>query len=57
VNHHVNGVNQLSAKRDAQLGKIEAIKTTDLPAFKKLVCEQEVLAIVVSKKITIGGTR
>jgi len=49
--------NQLSAKLDAQLAKLEAIKTTDLPAFNKLVREQEVPAIVVSKKGMSGGTR
>jgi chromosome segregation ATPase len=41
---------QLSTKLDAQLAKLETIKTTDLPAFNKLVREQEVPAIVVSKK-------
>ncbi len=56
VNCHVTGFNQLSAKLDAQLTKLEAIKTTDLPAFNKLVREQEVPAIVVSKKGMTGGT-
>ncbi len=49
--------NQLSAKLDAQLAKLEEIKMRDLPAFNKLVREQEVPAIVVSKKGTMGGTR
>jgi hypothetical protein len=49
--------NQLSAKLDAQLAKLETIKTTDLPAFNKLVREQEVPAIMVSQKGAMGGTR
>jgi photosystem II stability/assembly factor-like uncharacterized protein len=49
--------NQLAAKLDAQLVKLEAIKTIDLPAFNKLVREQEVPAIVVSKKGMMGGTK
>jgi photosystem II stability/assembly factor-like uncharacterized protein len=49
--------NQLSSKLDAQLAKLEEIKTKDLPAFNKLVREQEVPAIVVSKKAGTGGAR
>jgi hypothetical protein len=49
--------NQLSAKLDAQIAKLEAIKTTDVPAFNKLVREQEVPAIMVSKKGTAGGAK
>jgi hypothetical protein len=47
--------NQLSEKLDAQLAKLETIKTTDLPAFNKLVREQDVPAIVVSRKGAMGG--
>jgi hypothetical protein len=57
VNHHITGYNQVAVKLDAQLAKLEAIKATDLPAFNKLVREQEVPAIVVSKKATMGGMR
>jgi hypothetical protein len=49
--------NQLSTKLDAQFAKLEAIKTADLPAFNKLVREQEVPAIMLSKKGMTGETR
>jgi hypothetical protein len=49
--------NQLSAKLDAQLEKLETIKTVDLPAFNKLVRDEEVPAIVAGKKAVMGGTR
>jgi hypothetical protein len=39
------------------LAKLEEIKTKDLPALNKLVREQEVPAIVVSKKGMTGGTK
>ncbi|MCI0699021.1 glycosyl hydrolase [candidate division KSB1 bacterium] len=49
--------NQIAAQLDAQLAKLEEIKAKDLPAFNKLVREQEVPAIVVSKKVATGGMR
>ncbi len=50
TNASLTVVNQLAAKLDTEIAKLETIKTTDLPAFNKLVREQEVPAIMVSKK-------
>jgi len=44
--------NQLAAKLDAQLAKLEEIREKDVPAFNQLVREQAVPAILVSKKGT-----
>jgi hypothetical protein len=50
--------NQLSTKLDAQLAKLKEIREKDVPAFNQLVREQEVPAIMVSKKgVPSGGSR
>ncbi|HVF88425.1 MAG TPA: glycosyl hydrolase [Blastocatellia bacterium] len=47
----------LAAKIDAQLKKLDQIMNTDLPAFNKLVREQNIPAVVVKAKASIGATR
>lgn len=44
------GVNQLTAKLDAELTMLDANKTIDLPAFNKLVREPKVPEIMGSMK-------